>query len=40
MYMPQGGTQFFSAYVSSDPASFVHPKKYQEFQAPQKYLKF
>ena len=37
---PWGGTLFFSAYVGSDPASTVHPKKYQEFQAPQKYLKF
>ena len=33
---PQGGTLIFSAYVGSDPASSVHPKKYQEFQAPQK----
>ena len=32
-----GGTLFFSAYVGSDPASTVHPKKkYQKFQAPQK----
>ena len=31
-----GGTLIFSAYVGSDPASTVHPKKYQEFQAPQK----
>ena len=30
-----GGTLIFSAYVGSDPASTVHPKKYQEFQAPQ-----
>ena len=30
------GTLIFSAYVGSDPASAVHPKKYQEFQAPQK----
>ena len=36
MYMSQGGTQFFSVYVGSDPASIVHPKKYQELQAPQK----
>ena len=33
---PQGGTLIFSAYVGSDPASTVHPKKYQKFQAPQK----
>ena len=26
----------FSAYVGSDPASTIHPKKYQEFQTPQK----
>ena len=32
----EGGTLIFSAYVGSDPASTVHPKKYQEFQAPQK----
>ena len=31
-----GGTLIFSAYLGSDPASTVHPKKYQEFQAPQK----
>ena len=32
-----GGTLIFSAYVGSDPASALHPpKKYQEFQAPQK----
>ena len=31
-----GGTLIFSAYVGSDPASTVHPKKYQEFQAPKK----
>ena len=30
------GTLIFSAYVGSDPASTVHPKKYQEFQAPEK----
>ena len=36
-----GGTLIFSAYLGSDPASTVHQKKkYQEFQAPQKYLKF
>ena len=40
MYLP-GGYSIFSAYVGSDPASTVHPKKYQEFQAPQKnILKF
>ena len=31
-----GSTLIFSAYVGSDPASTVHPKKYQELQAPQK----
>ena len=32
-----GGTFIFSSNVGSDPASTVHPpKKYQEFQAPQK----
>ena len=31
-----GGTLIFSSYVGSGPASAVHPKKYQEFQAPQK----
>ena len=31
-----GGSLIFSTYVGSDPASTVHPKKYQEFQAPQK----
>ena len=36
-----GGTLIFSAYVGSDPASTVHPKKYQQFRAPQKnILKF
>ena len=29
-------TLIFSAYVGSDPASTVHPQKYQEFEAPQK----
>ena len=28
-----GGTLIFSSYVGSRPASTVHPKKYQEFQA-------
>ena len=28
-----GGTLIFSAYVGSDPASALHPQKYQEFQA-------
>ena len=32
----QGGTLILSAYVGSGPASGVHPKKYQEFQAPPK----
>ena len=31
-----GGTLIFSAYVGSDPASTVHPKKYQKFEALQK----
>ena len=36
-----GGALIFTAYVGSDQASTVHPKKYQEFQAPQKkYLNF
>ena len=29
-------TLIFSSYVGSGPASSVHPKKYQEFQAPKK----
>ena len=42
---PEGkGTLIFSSYVDSGPASTIHPKKYQEFQAPKKkkkkYLKF
>ena len=41
---PQGNTLIFASYVGSCPASTVHPppkkKKYQGFQAPQKYLKF
>ena len=36
---PRGSTLIFSSYVGSDPASTVHPKKYQEFQAPQKNIK-
>ena len=36
---PRGGTLIFSSYVGSDPASTVHPKKNQEFQAPQKNIK-
>ena len=36
-----GGTLIFSAYVGSDPASTVHPKKVSEISStPQKYLKF
>ena len=31
-----GGTLIFSSCVSLDPSSIVHPKKYQEYQAPQK----
>ena len=34
-----GGTLIFSSYVGSDPASTVHPKKHEEFQAPQKNIK-
>ena len=33
---PPGGTLILSPYVGSNPASTIHPKKYQEFQAPQK----
>ena len=32
----QGGTLIFSAYVRSDLASTVHPKKYQKYEAPPK----
>ena len=35
---PPRGYSIFSAYVGSDPASTVHPKKYQEFQATQKII--
>ena len=31
---PMGDTLNFSTYVGSGPASTLHPKKYQEFQAP------
>ena len=31
-----GGYSQFSSHVDSGPASTIHPKKYQEFQAPQK----
>ena len=31
-----GGTLNFSSYVGLGPASALHPKKYQEFQAPPK----
>ena len=31
-----GGTLIFSTYAGSEPASTVHPKTNQEFQAPQK----
>ena len=38
---PRGGTLFFSAYVGSDPASTVHPKKISGISStPKKYLKF
>ena len=33
---PRGGTLIFSSYVGLGTASTVHPKKYQEFQAPPK----
>ena len=32
----KGGTLIFLAYLGSGPASTIHPKKYQEFQALQK----
>ena len=36
-----GGTLMFSAYVGSDPASTVYPKKISGIlSTPQKYLKF
>ena len=36
-----GGTLIFSAYVGSDPASTVHPKKISGISStPKKYLKF
>ena len=39
--LPQGGTLIFSAYVGSDPASTVHPKKISGISSyPKKYLKF
>ena len=38
---PRGGTLIFSAYVGSDPASTVHPKKISEISNTlKKYLKF
>ena len=37
---PQGGTLIFSSYVSSGPASTVHPKNIRNFKHPKKYLKF
>ena len=38
---PRGGTLIFSAYVGSDPASTVHPKKISEISStPKKYVKF
>ena len=36
----RGFTLIFSSYVGLGPASTVHTPKHQEFQAPQKYLKF
>ena len=39
--LSQGGTLIFSAYVGSDPASTVHPKKISGISnTPKKYLKF
>ena len=35
-----GVTLICSSYVCSGPASTVHPPKYQEFQAPQKYSSY
>ena len=36
-----GGTLIFSAYVGSDPASALHPKKISGISStPKKYLKF
>ena len=40
MKSQSGDTLIFSSYVGSGLASTIHSKKYQEFQAPQKYLKF
>ena len=38
---PGGGGGIFSAYVGSDPASTVHPKKISGISStPKKYLKF
>ena len=31
---PKEGTLNFSSYVGLGPASTLHPKKYQDFQAP------
>ena len=40
-HTPQGGYSIFSAYVGSDPASTVHPKKISEiWSTSKKYLKF
>ena len=36
---PKGGTLIFSSYVGLGPAATVY-KKYQEYQAPENYLKF
>ena len=35
-----GGTLIVFSYVDLGTASTVHPKIYQEYKAPQKYLKF
>ena len=41
VYQPQGGTLIISAYVGSDPASTVPPKKISGISSTQKkYLKF
>ena len=37
---PGGGTLNFSAYVGSDPASTLHPRKISGISSTQKYLKF
>ena len=36
----EGGTLIFSSCVDSGPVSTVHPKRYQDFKHPPKYLNF